>query len=104
VLIVNNGYLVATVLLLLKFCSSSFCKSVQLMHQGTVGGGGHVTTMRLCLKNRKRVNVIRTASKSAVSGYLPSLSRSKDKTEPCYRRSMFVGFMTNMAILTQGAL
>lgn len=58
----------------------------------------------IMLKNRKRVNVIRTVSKSAISGCLPSLSRSKDKNKPCYRRSMFVGFMTNMAILTQGAL
>jgi hypothetical protein len=48
--------------------------------------------------------VLRTVSKSAISGYLPSLSRREDKPEPCYHRSMFVGFMTNMAILTQGAL
>ena len=58
----------------------------------------------IMLKNRERVNVISTVSKSSISGDLPSLSRSKDKTEPCYRRSMFVGFMANMAILTQGAL
>ena len=32
------------------------------------------------LKNRKRVNGIRTVSKSAISGYHPSLSRSEDKT------------------------
>jgi hypothetical protein len=56
------------------------------------------------LKNRKRVSVIRTVGKSAICGYLSSLSRSEDKTETCYRRSMFVGCMTNMAILTQGAL
>jgi hypothetical protein len=74
------------------------------MYQGT-GGWGHVTTMRLCFNNRKRVNVIRTASKWA-QPYLGifSLSRNDDKAEPCYRRTMFVGFMTNMAVLTQGAL
>jgi len=56
------------------------------------------------LKNRKRVNVIRTVSMSAISGFIPSLSRSEDKTEQCYRLCMFVGCKTNMAILTQWEL
>jgi hypothetical protein len=37
-------------------------------------------------------------------GMYLSLSRREDKTLARYRCSMFVGFMPNMAILTQGAL